>query len=244
MERIPSLKKVIIIGASSGIGRELAVLYATKGYMVGVTGRRYDLLISLQDQFPKNIVMESFDVSGKENILYVQSLIQKLDGMDILIYNSGFGKTSKTLEWEIENETTKVNVNGFIEIVCFAFNYFVNQGFGQIAATSSIASIKGNSVAPAYGASKAFMSNYMEGIYLKARKLNKLISVTDIQPGFVDTSLSKGEGKFWEATPSKAAAQMYLAIRNKRKRVYITRRWWLVAMLLKLMPDFMYNKFG
>lgn len=236
--------KVIIIGATSGIGRELATIYAKKGYFVGITGRRNELLLSLQNKFPKNIVTECFDVTQKENIPHLQTLIQKLDGLDILIYNSGYGDVSKTLDWDIEKRTTDVNVNGFVEIICYAFNYLVNQGYGQIACTSSIASTHGNSMAPAYSASKAFESIYMEGLYYKAKKLKKNIVITDIQPGFVDTGLAKGNGKFWIATPQKAAMQMYQAIKKKRKRAYITKRWWIIATLLKWMPDFLYKKIG
>ncbi|MDQ6756195.1 MAG: SDR family NAD(P)-dependent oxidoreductase [Bacteroidota bacterium] len=235
--------KVIIIGATSGIGRELATIYAKNGYFVGITGRRNELLLSLQNKFPKNIVTECFDVTQKENIPHLQSLIQKLDGVNILIYNSGYGDVSNDLEWDIEKHTTDVNVNGFVEIVCYAFNYFVNQGHGQIACTSSIASIRGNSHAPAYSASKAFEGIYMEGLYFKAKKLKKNIAITDIQPGFVDTGLAKG-GKFWIATPQKAAQQMYDAIKRKKKRAYITKRWWIVATLLKWLPNFIIKRFA
>ena len=95
-------KKIIIIGATSGIGKELAIIYAKKGYFVGITGRRNEMLLSLQSKFPKNIVTESFDVTQKENIPHLQALIQKLDGLDILIYNSGAGDVSKDLDWDIE----------------------------------------------------------------------------------------------------------------------------------------------
>ncbi|MEP6951467.1 MAG: SDR family NAD(P)-dependent oxidoreductase [Ginsengibacter sp.] len=237
-------KKIIIIGATSGIGRELVRIYAAEGFLVGATGRRMKLLLSLQAEFPQNIFIECFDVTGKENIPHFQSLIEKLDGLDILVYNSGYGETSKKLDWEIENTTTAVNVNGFIEIVCYGFNYLLNQGHGQLACTSSIASVRGNSMAPAYSASKAFESIYMEGLYLKAKKLHKNIAVTDIQPGFVDTGLAKGEGKFWVAPVEKAAAQIFQAIQKKKKRVYITKRWAIVAWLLKYMPGFIYNRFG
>jgi short-subunit dehydrogenase len=215
------MQKVIIIGATSGIGKALATLYAKNGYMVGITGRRKELLISLQQKFSKNIVIENFDVTGKENIPHLQSLIQKLDGLDILIYNSGYGDVSKELDWDIEKRTTDVNVNGFIEIVCYAFNYLVNQGHGQIAGISSIASVRGNSQAPAYSASKAFESIYLEGLYYKSQKLKKDVAVTDIQPGFVDTGMAKG-GKFWIAPVEKAALQIFNAIKKKRKRAYIT----------------------
>lgn len=237
-------KKVIIIGATSGIGRELAILYAKEGYFVGITGRRNELLLSLQNKFPKNIVTECFDVTAKENIPHLQTLIQKLDGLDILIYNSGYGDVSKELDWDIEKRTTDVNVNGFVEIVCYAFNYLVNQGHGQIACTSSVASIRGNSHAPAYNASKAFESIYMEGLFYKSKLLKKDIAITDIQAGFVDTGMAKGDGKFWIATPQKAALQMYQAIKKKKKRAYITKRWWLIAKLLKWMPGFLYKRIG
>ena len=188
MATIKEQKKVIIIGATSGIGRELASIYAGNGYFVGITGRRNELLVSLQNKFPKNFVTECFDVTQKENIPHLQALIQKLDGLDIIIYNSGYGDISKTLDWDIEKQTTEVNVNGFVEIICYAFNYLVNQGHGQIACISSVASIRGNSMAPAYSASKAFESTYMEGIWLKAKKMKKDIAVTDIQPGYVATN--------------------------------------------------------
>ena len=236
--------KVIIIGATSGIGRELATIYATQGYFVGISGRRNELLLSLQNKFPKNIVIECFDVIQKENIPHLQTLIQKLDGFDILIYNSGYGEISKALDWGIEKNTTEVNVNGFVEIVCYAFNYLVNQGHGQIASTSSIASIRGNSMAPAYSASKAFESIYMEGLWLKGKKLKKNVSVTDIQPGYVATHLAKGNKKFWEATPQKAAQQIYEAISKKKKRTYITKRWWIVAKIIKWLPLFIYKRLG
>jgi short-subunit dehydrogenase len=236
--------KVIIIGATSGIGRELARIYASNGFHIGVTGRRMNLLLSLREEFPQNIFIECFDVTGKENIPHFQSLIEKLGGLDILVYNSGFGETSKELDWEIENKTTTINVNGFLEIVCYAFNYFLNQGGGQIVCISSIASIRGNSMAPAYSASKAFASIYMEGLWLKARRLKKDIAITDIQPGFVDTHMAKGDGKFWVAPVSKAAIQIYNAIQKKKKRAYITKRWVIIAWLLRHIPGFIYNRFG
>ena len=237
-------QKVIIIGATSGIGRELANIYAKKGYFVGITGRRNELLLSLQNKFPKNIVTECFDVTGKENIPHLQSLIQKLDGLDILIYNSGYGDVSKELDWDIEKHTTDVNVNGFLEIICYAFNYLVNQGHGQLACTSSIASIRGNSHAPAYSASKAFESNYMEGLYYKAKRMKKDVAVTDIQPGFVDTGLAKGDGRFWVMPVKKVAIQMFNAIEKIRKRAYVTKRWWIIAQLLKWMPGFLFKRIG
>jgi short-subunit dehydrogenase len=235
-------KKVIIIGATSGIGLELAKLYINNGDMVGVTGRRNELLIKLQQEFPKQVFTESFDVRGNENIPHLESLINKLGGVDLLIYNSGFGDISKTLDWDIDKKTMEINVKGFLEIVNWSFNYFVQKGEGQIAATSSIASIRGNSMAPAYSASKAFMSTYMEGLHMKSRKMKLKIAITDIQPGFVKTKMAKGKGRFWEEPVEKAARQIFNAIKKKRRRVYITRRWGLIAWILKWIPYGIYKR--
>ena len=235
-------KKVIIVGATSGIGLELAKLYITNGDMVGVTGRRIELLTKLQQEFPNQVFTESFDVRGNENIHHLTSLVNKLGGFDLFIYNSGFGDISKQLDWDIDKKTTEINVNGFIEMVNWSFNYFVQKGEGQIAATSSIASIRGNSMAPAYSASKAFMSTYMEGLHMKSGKMKLNLAITDIQPGFVKTKMAKGEGRFWEAPVEKAAKQIFNAIERKKRRVYITRRWALIAWILKWMPYGIYKR--
>lgn len=236
------MKKVIIIGATSGIGRELAKLYAKNNWLVGITGRRKELLDSLQEEFPNNIIRECFDVTRDNNIEYLQFLLQQLGGLDLLIYNSGFGEISETLDLAIDLETTKTNVMGFVEIANFAFNYFAKEGKGHIAAISSIASIRGNGYAPAYSASKAYMSNYLEGLFIKAGKMKLNLFITDIQPGFVKTAMAKSPKVFWVAPVEKAAEQIVTAIENKKRRVYITKRWWLIASLMKYLPIAIYKK--
>jgi short-subunit dehydrogenase len=236
------MKKVIIIGATSGIGRELAKLYATNNWLVGITGRRKELLDSLQAEFPNNIIRECFDVTRDNNVEYLQFLLQQLGGLDLLIYNSGIGETSETLDLNIDLETTKTNVLGFIEIVNFAFNYFAKEGKGHIAAISSVAGTRGNSYAPAYSASKAYMSNYMEGLFIKASRMNLTVYITDVQPGFVKTTMAKSPKLFWVAPVEKAAEQIVAAIERKKRRVYITKRWWLIARLMKYLPIAIYKK--
>jgi short-subunit dehydrogenase len=118
------------------------------------------------------------------------------------------------------------------------------QGFGHIAATSSVSANRGNSFAPAYSASKAFMSCYMEGLYLKAKKNKLSIAITDIQPGFVKTKMAKGNKQFWVVPVEKAAHQMANAIDHKRFKVYISKRWWVVAKLMKLIPLFIFRRIG
>jgi short-subunit dehydrogenase len=238
-------QKVIIIGATSGIGRQLAELYAQQGWLVGVTGRREPLLQSLREAYPGNIRTQVMDVTNEAALQNMQQLIEQMNGMDLLVYNSGFGDVTPQLDWDTDNQTTLTNVNGFLRLVNFAFNFFIANGQpGHIAATSSIASIRGNSFAPAYSASKAYMSTYMEGLYMRAKKQRLPIAITDIQPGFVATKMAKGNKQFWVAPPAKAARQIFSALQKKRFRVYITRRWWLIAQVMKWVPGFVYHRIG
>jgi short-subunit dehydrogenase len=241
-----SNNRVIIIGATSGIGRALANLYATAGWKLGITGRRNELLDSFVGEQRKInpdafIVSRCFDVRANDNISNLNQIIEQLGGLDLLIYNSGYGDASESLDWNIEKRTYETNVKGFIEIVHFAYAYFEQQGYGHIAATSSIASIRGNRHAPGYSASKAFMSTYLEGLFMRSLKTKNRVHVTDIQPGFVDTHPMEGT-RFWVAPVEKAARQIFKSIQQKRFRVYITKRWWIIAQLLKWIPAWIYRR--
>ena len=121
-------------------------------------------------------------------------------------------------------------------------HYFINNKSGHLVGISSIASIKGSNICPSYNASKAFISNYLEGLRKKSVKEKLKISITDIQPGLIDTAMAKGEGLFWVSSAQKAAKQIFKAIQQKKKRAYITKRWAIVAWLLKILPEFIYDK--
>ena len=238
------IKRIIIVGATSGIGRKMAELYAADGNIVGITGRRKELLDEIANEFPEKTKTECFDVTGNENITRLSSLVQKIGGLDILIYSSGIGEPSKELDWQLDKLTVETNVNGFIEIANWAFNYFIKQGHGRMAVISSIAANRGNSWAPAYSASKAFQSNYFEALAIKAKRLKKEIGITCIEPGFVATKMAKGNKQFWIVPLEKAARQMIAAIEKKKRKVYVSRRWWLVAKLMRLLPFWAYKKIG
>jgi short-subunit dehydrogenase len=242
-------QKIIIIGASSGIGRRMAELYIEKGASVGVTGRRRELLEEIKDQFPQQVEYECFDVTGNNNISHIGSLVSRLGGLDILIISAGTGEPSKELTWEIDKTTVDTNVKGFVEIANWGFNYFVKQGYGQLANISSIAAVRGGSWAPAYNASKAFQSSYFEGLALKAFKVpstgpGRKITVTSVEPGFVDTKMAKSDKLFWVVPVDKAARQIMRAIEKKRRKVHISRRWWIIAKILGWTPHWIYRKIG
>ncbi|HSU28373.1 MAG TPA: SDR family NAD(P)-dependent oxidoreductase [Chitinophagaceae bacterium] len=236
--------KIIVVGASSGIGKRVAEIYLENGTKVGITGRRLALLEEILNKYPQLAEIESFDVTGTENVSHLNTLVNKLGGLDILIISAGLGDPATELVWEIDKRTVDTNVNGFVEIANWGFNHFVKQGHGQLVVFSSIAANRGNSYAPAYSASKAFQSNYFEGLAIKASRMKKNITVTCIEPGFVNTRQAKGNKRFWVVPVDKAARQIIRAIRKKKRKVYISHRWWLIAKLMRAIPYFLYKKIG
>ena len=236
--------KIIMVGATSGIGRKMAELYAEKGHKVGITGRRKELLDEIQNAYPSLIEAESFDVTGNENIIHLENLVKKLGGLDVLVISAGGGDVSKELDWQLDKLTVETNVNGFVEIANWGFNFFIKQNHGSLAVISSIASHRGNSWAPAYSASKAFQSNYFEGLTIKAGRMKKNISVTCIEPGFVDTHMAKGDKKIWVIPVEIAARRIIDAIEKKKRKSYLSMRWWFVSKLLKLLPHWLFRKIG
>ena len=235
--------KVIIIGATSGIGLALAERYASHGCLVGVTGRRLDKLKAFQKKHLGNAFIKQMDVSlASKAIIQFDHLVNQMDGVDIVIISAGTGFINESLNWDKEKQTIDTNVTGFCAIASHALNYFIRQKSGHLVNISSINALRGNDHAPAYGASKAFESNYMQGLRKKVAKLNLAIGVTDIQPGFVDTAMAKGEKLFWVCSPEKAARQIQKAVIRNRKLVYVSKRWWLFAWLMKLLPDWAYNR--
>jgi short-subunit dehydrogenase len=237
------MQRILIIGASSGIGRELARLYAAAGNIVGATGRRQELLDSLQAAHPDHIFTACFDATAIDAAQQLTALTQRLGGLDLLIFNAGWGDLSDTLDWNIDKATVDINVNAFLTAIHFGWNYFLRQGYGHLVTVSSIAGNRGNRHSPAYSAAKSFQSTYFEGLYIKARKMKIPLYITDIQPGFVDTKMAKGP-RFWVAPVDKAARRIIRAIEKKRRLAYITRRWWVVAKLFRWIPGWVYYRIG
>ena len=238
------MQKILIIGASSGIGRELTRLYAAAGHHVGATGRRQDFLDNLRLEYPDQILTACFDAGAPDANQHLETLTQRLGGLDLLIFNAGWGDLSETLDWSIDKATVDINVNAFLTAIHFGWNYFIRQGHGHLATISSIAGNRGNRHSPAYSAAKSFQSTYFEGLYIKARKMKIPLYLTDIQPGYVDTKMAKGPVAFWVAPPAKAARQIIRAIEKKRRVAYVTRRWWIIAQLFRWLPGWVYYRIG
>jgi short-subunit dehydrogenase len=165
-----------------------------------------------------------------------------MGAVDLIIYAAGYGEINENLAWEAERRSVETNVMGFAAVANIALNYFIQNKSGHLVAISSLAALRGGKSSPAYNASKAFMSNYLEGLRQKVTNLGLPIIITDIKPGFVDTDMAKGEGLFWMSSAKKAARQIHGAIKQERSHVYVTKRWRLIAWLLQLMPSYLYNR--
>ena len=233
--------KAVIIGATSGIGYHLAKVLSNDGYVVGITGRRSPLLEKLKSELPTQAFIQEMDVTNTDAQQKLHGLIDAMQGIDLLIVCAGTGSNDPEIPWQAEKETIDTNVLGFTAMANAAFHHFKQQGSGHLVGISSIAAIRGGD-APAYHASKAFVSNYLQGLRYLIAKSGMPITVTDVQPGFVDTAMAQGEGLFWVASPEKAATQIYDAIKKNKKHVYVTKRWRLIGWVMKLMPEKIYNK--
>lgn len=232
------MKKAVVIGATSGIGKELARLLAKNNYIVGLVGRRVKILEELQKEIPSKTFIRRIDISKpKEAMALLEGFIREMDGMELIVISSAVSHKNPAFEWDKEKETVDTNVNGFLAMANTAVKYFSKIGGGHIVGISSIASLMPSGGSTAYCASKAFISNYMRGLRHKLAEKGLKIYVTEIIPGFVDTPMVSVKEGVWVASPQKAARQIYDAIKKKKKKVYITKRWRIVALLLKLVPD-------
>ena len=214
-------KKVIIIGATSGIGREVALIYIAQGWKVGVAGRREAELEALRAAYPEQVSAQALDVTKEDAPQKLQALIEQVGGMDVFLLSSGIGKQNPTLETGLELATAATNVEGFIRMTNAAFHYFEQQGHGHLAVISSIAGTKGLGAAPAYSATKGFQNIYMDALDQLARMKKLNIRFTDIRPGFVATPLLNNQKKYPMLMDAPIVALDIVSAIEKKKRVAI-----------------------
>jgi short-subunit dehydrogenase len=214
-------KKVIIIGATSGIGREVALIYIAQGWKVGVAGRREAELESLRAEYPEQVYAQTLDVTQEDAPEKLHALIEQVGGMDVFLLSSGIGKQNPTLETGLELATAATNVEGFIRMTNAAFHYFEQQGHGHLAVISSIAGTKGLGAAPAYSATKGFQNIYMDALDQLARMKKLNIQFTDIRPGFVATPLLNNQKKYPMLMEAPIVALDIVSAIEKKKRVAI-----------------------
>ena len=236
-------RRAIIVGATSGIGLEVAKVLAKKGWLVGIAGRRQELLEQIQQEHQNIVATEQIDVTQSDAPNHLQTLIENLGGMDLYFHSSGIGYQNTELDMERELATVETNAVGMTRMVGAAFHYFeAHPGQkGQIAVISSIAGTKGLGAAPAYSATKRYVNHYLECLtqLCHIRRLSH-ISIHDIRPGFVRTALISGSNYPLQLDAAKVAQQIVKKIEQRRAIITIDWRYRLLVFFWRLIPRWLW----
>lgn len=236
------MKRAIIIGASSGMGKEVSKLLLADGWQIGIAARRTEALEELLKTKPEAVVTASIDVMQEDAPQSLEQLITDNGGMDLFFLASGIGKQNPNLDSEIELRTVATNGMGFTRMVDTAFNWFASHGGkGHIAVISSIAGVKGLGMAPSYSATKAFQNTYIEALQQLAHMRHLDITFTDIRPGFVKTDLlNDGKNYTLLMNKEKVSREIFNAIKQQRNVKIIDWRYGILVFFWRLIPRWLW----
>ncbi|HXK75984.1 MAG TPA: SDR family NAD(P)-dependent oxidoreductase [Bacteroidaceae bacterium] len=221
MKNKKSRKRVLIVGATSGIGQGLAYRYIQAGYLVAIAGRREDCLQAIAKTAPKQVVYKVIDIRDVQAEQQLLELIDALGGLDLYIHVSGFGKQNKDLQLDIDITTVETNVTGFVRMVDTAYNYMRVHGGGHLAAVSSVAGTRSMGTGASYSASKAFNNSYLQALSQLSNMQKHHIQITTIKPGFVDTPILSKDKKYPMIMPVEYATHIIFKGLKSRKRIIV-----------------------
>jgi short-subunit dehydrogenase len=233
-------RRAIVMGATSGIGMELALLLAQKGWKVGIAGRREDRLADIMSRTEGIAVKKRIDITADNATEQFSEMIDELGGIDLYVHSSGIGWQNIDLDNEKELNTVNTNVIGFTRMVSMIFNFMAQNGGGHIVCITSIAGTKGLGAAPAYSATKRYQSHYLECLSQMAKMRRLDIDITDIRPGFVDTDLVRGTDYPLKLSAAKVAKEILYAIENKKEIRTIDWRYRLLVTLWHIIPRWLW----
>ncbi len=236
------MKRAIVIGASSGLGKEVAKLLLAEGWRLGIAARRIERLNEVKALAPAMVEVQAIDVTSDNAPQALEKLIEKTGGMDLFFYASGVGNQNMELEPEIEINTVTTNALGFTRMIAAAYRYMAEHGGGHIAAISSIAGTKGLGAAPSYSATKALQNTYIQALEQQARMRGLNICFTDLRPGFVATPLLGDNPQYpMLLKPEKVAREMVKAIKSRKHVWVIDWRWRIATAMWRRIPRFMWR---
>lgn len=236
------MKRIVIIGATSGIGYEVAKIYRQLGWRVGVAGRRIERLEAFKKQAPEQVEIQQLDVTQADAVEKFHQLIDKLGGMDLFLLSTGIGSQNRALKPEIELATVSTNAIGFTRMVTAAYLYFQEKGEGHLAVISSIAGTRGLGIAPSYSATKRFQNTYIDALAQLAHMEKLPITFTDIRPGFVKTDLLKNDKYPLLMSPDRVAKRIVRALSRKKRSVIIDWRYLTLVFFWKLIPEYLWER--
>jgi len=231
-------RKAIIIGATSGIGLDVARLLHGDGWTIGIAGRREDRLREIAGELGGEVATLPIDVTADDAAERLDILINKIGGADMIFLSAGIGWQNAQLDVDKEMATVNTNALGFTRMITAAYRYFASRDKGHIACISSIAGTKGLGAAPAYSATKRFQNTYIQCLAQQARMSDKDIRFTDIRPGFVDTPLIAGSNFPLKMSSYYVARRIVKAIYARKRKVTIDWRYRLIVSLWRLIPAF------
>lgn len=237
------MKKVVIMGASSGIGFACAEALAKRGVKVGLAARKTDVLEALKEKYPEYVEYMSIDVTKPDAEERLQQLIDMLGGMDIYFHVAGIGYENTTLMPALEVAIFETNTIGFVRCICTAYRYFRENGIkGHIAAITSVAGTNGIGRLSAYSASKAAGQKYLVALEQLSNNSEAGITFTDIRPGWVNTPLlTKGDKYPMEMDLEYVVPQVLKAIIRKKRVAVIDWRWNIMVGLWRLVPNLIWT---
>ena len=236
-------KSAVILGASSGIGREVALLLLSEGWCLGVAARREEALLELKALAPERVEVMAIDVTSPDAGERLLTLIDRVGDIDLYFHASGIGKQNRTLETDIELQTMETNALGFTRMIDTAYRYFAERGRGHIAAITSIAGTKGLGPAPAYSATKALQATYLQALEQQSHQRGLDIRFTDIRPGFVDTALLNDSFPYpMLMRPYFVARDIVSSIRRRRHVRVIDWRYRILTFFWRLVPRFLWRR--
>ena len=230
-------RRAVVVGASSGIGYQVARELLREGWRIGVAARHTERLHQLAREYEGRVSVARIDVTRDEAAGQLLELVDAVGGMELYLHVAGVGWQNPELLAERELPTVETNAMGFARLVGVAYRYFAARGGGHIAVVSSIAGTKGLGAAPAYSASKAFQNVYIEALAQQARMRRLPICFTDVRPGFVQTSLL-GDGRRYPMLmqPERVAQAIVKAVRARRSVCVIDWRYRVLTALWRLIP--------
>lgn len=237
------MKKGIVVGASSGMGNEVARLLLEDGWTLGLAARRTEPLEALARENPGRVFVKKIDVMSSDAAELLQELIDDMGGIDLYFHAAGVGWQNHKLDDGKEMTTVETNGLGFTRLVGVAYRFFASKGKGHIAVISSIAGTKGLGVAPAYSATKAFQNVYIQALEQQANMRHLDIRFTDIRPGFVRTALlSDGTSYPLLMNPKKVAKEIVSSIYKGRHVRVIDWRYRMLTFFWRLLPGWLWRR--
>jgi short-subunit dehydrogenase len=239
------ISKVIVIGASSGIGEAIAKQLAQRGAQVAIVARRTSALERVAAQVPNQMRCYSHDVTKVEEVpaLFAR-IVEDLGGLDTIIYAAGVMPTLEEGEYHFEKDHSmmQVNVVGAMAWINPAVARFEAARSGNIVGISSIAGERGRRGNPVYCTSKAALSTYLEALRNRCSRYG--VNVVTVKPGFVDTPMTQGlKGLFWLISAEEAARQtIKLLQKGSSANAFVPTRWAAVALVVRTIPSFIFRR--